>query len=372
MQSIKYNFYVIGKKDYYVKIQLSLSNAPSVYKKGARVVVNVGTAKRPEYYLATITSVRADKWHILFDDGDKGYVDTVKDIKGLVGKRTRKSGFGKEELHKYLISPSEKNTEVDVDGTFGNLLFGEGLQGFKTKFEKNTSPEARALDALKSFVSGVGLGPSLTPSATKAIKLLIAHKSKFKALLQPTAKFAYRGSPISLKKWDFSLITPKTPVEKFLGIDHYKISVVYKPHTKVQSWTVNPLIAGFFSTGPGFYPERSDNAYKSMIKKRLASQSDWVKRAGGKSPFQPDHVYAVYKTQVDSSFVGSPKLAAALAETVLQQGGGLSEEEIFRLGSSIKCTMYVEKKLYANVLKALDFLGEDKLRANAYNPIRKH
>jgi hypothetical protein len=69
-------------------------------RKGERVIVNMGDGT---YMLATVTSVRAGKVHIRFDDGDKGTLDDPKnDIAGLAkNNMTSITPFTKKDFNKY-------------------------------------------------------------------------------------------------------------------------------------------------------------------------------------------------------------------------------------------------------------------------------
>lgn len=66
--------------------------ATVTYAKGDRVIINYGTARAPEYYPATVLSLRAGLMYVLFDDQTKEKYRAVAGKVGLVGhaKTTRK------------------------------------------------------------------------------------------------------------------------------------------------------------------------------------------------------------------------------------------------------------------------------------------
>jgi hypothetical protein len=70
------------------------------YKKGNRVIVKVG---RGEYMLATITAVRSGKWHLLFDDGDKGVADDIADFYSPAGSATHTGILKRVDLPTYRL-----------------------------------------------------------------------------------------------------------------------------------------------------------------------------------------------------------------------------------------------------------------------------
>jgi hypothetical protein len=83
-----------------MNLLLSLSAVAPVYKKGNRVIVKVG---RGEYVLATITSVRAGKWNLLFDDGDSGASDDIKDLVGYAVPEKMPETFKRVDLPRYTL-----------------------------------------------------------------------------------------------------------------------------------------------------------------------------------------------------------------------------------------------------------------------------
>jgi hypothetical protein len=85
-----------------MKIFISVSAAPVAYKKGDRVIVKVD---RGQYMLATITAVRVGKWHLLFDDGDKGASDDIDDLYGLAGPAKHPGVIKRGDLPTYRLQP---------------------------------------------------------------------------------------------------------------------------------------------------------------------------------------------------------------------------------------------------------------------------
>lgn len=73
------------------------------FSKRDRVVVNIGTEKKPEWYLATVTSYRNKKVNVLLDNGVK---DTVPDDKRFIRRsdytRKREERIPERQLSKYV------------------------------------------------------------------------------------------------------------------------------------------------------------------------------------------------------------------------------------------------------------------------------
>ena len=59
--------------------------ATVTYAKGDRVIINYGTARAPEYYPATVLSLRAGLMYVLFDDQTREKYKAVEGKVGLVG-----------------------------------------------------------------------------------------------------------------------------------------------------------------------------------------------------------------------------------------------------------------------------------------------
>lgn len=83
----------------------------SSYKKGDRIIINAGTARTPQYWTVTVTSVGGGKWRIKYDDGDKGSVDSARDIVSFANDKKRNTSFGKKELSKYQLASAKGVTK---------------------------------------------------------------------------------------------------------------------------------------------------------------------------------------------------------------------------------------------------------------------
>ncbi|QJT71158.1 hypothetical protein GR11A_00121 [Vibrio phage vB_VcorM_GR11A] len=61
------------------------------YKKGDRVIINVGTAKKPEYYTASVTKLsrQTNTVYVRFDDGEKWQYKATKSQVGIMGHASR-------------------------------------------------------------------------------------------------------------------------------------------------------------------------------------------------------------------------------------------------------------------------------------------
>jgi hypothetical protein len=83
-------------------------SATATYKKGDRVIVKAG---RNEYILATITAMRSGNIYLLFDDGDKGSSDDIKDIVGHAAPKKFTGTLTRKELVNYKqVKDTPKDT----------------------------------------------------------------------------------------------------------------------------------------------------------------------------------------------------------------------------------------------------------------------
>jgi len=97
----------------YIKSSIIGAASPQ-YKKGVRVIVNFNTAKDPEYYVGTVSSLRGGLVYVIFDDGDKGSYKPTSSKVGLVGitkkKIGRKSEIPAKDINKWLDIDIGKNS----------------------------------------------------------------------------------------------------------------------------------------------------------------------------------------------------------------------------------------------------------------------
>ncbi|QJT71157.1 hypothetical protein GR11A_00120 [Vibrio phage vB_VcorM_GR11A] len=88
------------------------------YKKNDRVIVNINTAKAPEYYTATVTKVSRTKnlVYVVFDDGEKWQYKATTSKVGLLGhsaqpNKKKKGAIKPEKLGKWLAGGDPKPTK---------------------------------------------------------------------------------------------------------------------------------------------------------------------------------------------------------------------------------------------------------------------
>lgn len=90
---------------------LTAAEFKAAIKKGARVVLNAGTPKDPEYYLGSVTGLAngGKNARVLFDDGDDAVYVINRSKTGLIGlaKGTakRKSAIPASSINKFLKTP---------------------------------------------------------------------------------------------------------------------------------------------------------------------------------------------------------------------------------------------------------------------------
>jgi len=93
-------------------INIIVESALPKYKKGVRVIVNLNTSKKPEYYVGTVTSIRKGIVKVIFDDGEKGNYKPTSSNVGLVGitesKKKRKTQIPTVNISKWIDLPSKK------------------------------------------------------------------------------------------------------------------------------------------------------------------------------------------------------------------------------------------------------------------------
>lgn len=94
-------------------VKLTSILTKTVYKKGDRIVI---AYEENGIFIGTVTMIRQNRIHILFDDGDKESVSKKsKTILGLGTKIKRKSAIPKKLLKKYLISiPSKRKVKPKI------------------------------------------------------------------------------------------------------------------------------------------------------------------------------------------------------------------------------------------------------------------
>ncbi|QJT70941.1 hypothetical protein GR7B_00143 [Vibrio phage vB_VcorM_GR7B] len=93
-----------------VESSVSLEEAALIdnYKKGDRVIVNINTAKNPEYYVATVTkkSPQQNLVYVLFDDGERWQYKATSSQVGILGhaskNKKRATAIKPANLNKWL------------------------------------------------------------------------------------------------------------------------------------------------------------------------------------------------------------------------------------------------------------------------------
>ena len=98
-------------------IEETLNEAKQIgYKKGDRVIVNYNTAKKPEYYIGTVSMVRNGLIHVKFDNDDKGKYKPTKSKTGLIGlakpNKKRKSEIPADKINSWLLTKPDNKTAV--------------------------------------------------------------------------------------------------------------------------------------------------------------------------------------------------------------------------------------------------------------------
>lgn len=95
--------------------------ASAKYKKGDRVVVDL---KNEGVFLGTVTRA-GTRIHVELDKGEKvNFAPNSKFIIGKAGKRQRKSAIPREQVNKYLMSPSTKFPDVHTTKPYPKKVSG--------------------------------------------------------------------------------------------------------------------------------------------------------------------------------------------------------------------------------------------------------
>ena len=258
------------------------------YKKGDRVIVNYNTAKKPEYYIGTVSMIRDGLVHVKFDDGDKGKYKPTKSKTGLIGlakpNKKKKSAIAADKIDSWLLvkqnnktpkkdnkkaiksnvvqkkgekdSSDKKEPEISkVYNNFGKILFGDfrNKYGRVSKYERDTEYEKELFSHLSKYY----LENKKMPE--DEIKELIKIRKYYPDILVPPKKYdkAYRKSIIKKSEIVDILDNQYSKDEELKNSDVFtnenysaskdsynpkmkiKAKQFYKPHNNMQSWTVN-------------------------------------------------------------------------------------------------------------------------------------
>lgn len=148
-----------------MKIQVSLSKSLSKFKIGSRIIINAGTKKKPEYYTVTVTNVDKNVVEFMWDNGEEGIFDDIKDYVGKANEKRNALPIDKEYLHEYLKKPPEVKNRVwvisDVHGCADQLE--------KLLLKIRLKPSDRV------FISGDHIDRG--PNAKGVIDIIMRHKN---------------------------------------------------------------------------------------------------------------------------------------------------------------------------------------------------
>lgn len=122
--------------------------------------------------------------------------------------------------------------EKSIKDIFQDKLFGDLLKSG----EKDTEDEADILDKIEDFISDNIMDSDIM----RALNTLKKAKSKFKDLLEPKDKIAYRGTVIDQNQ--FKKIKWEVAKNKSFMVG----DMTFKPHRRVQSFTSKWKIAKDF------------------------------------------------------------------------------------------------------------------------------
>lgn len=214
-------------------------------------------------------------------------------------QRIQELAYGRARLQ-------EAKTNACVE-KFGHALFGTFLH----KAEPDTKIEREIFRTVEAFVEG----NSHKPEIIKAFKSLMACMKQYPDVLEPKLREIYRGKVVKLD--DLRQYVPKSiddykrlAASKPLRIDstgYVKVTDNYKytPRFEVQSWTTSLSVAAKFAQGGAVFDT---------------------------------HVPAIlYGNLPKAELLFNPTFINKLARSVL----GSSEDEVVRVGKTLKCTLYV-------------------------------
>ena len=107
----------------------------STFKRGDRLVVNYGTLRAPEYYVATVVATRADKVKVKFDDETTGVYLAAIRKDGILGKakttRVRKTQIPTASLEDWLVAKPTNSTPTEL--TEDEIAVFTRLHGFLSR-----------------------------------------------------------------------------------------------------------------------------------------------------------------------------------------------------------------------------------------------
>ena len=157
-------------------------------------------------------------------------------------------------LYQALSRLKETAEPTQCEEWFQQQLFGDKGSDiwFEPGTEPNTDTENRLLDIFEKHISKNVVPDS---NSLELIERLYKCRHLFSNWLTPKAKYMYRGRCLEVRIKDIIGDMKSTrniePIDlKGIGRPHKFKSVkilTYKPHTKFQSWTSNPLAAAVFS-----------------------------------------------------------------------------------------------------------------------------
>ena len=249
---------------------------------------------------------------------------------------------------KILITIStDKCSEI-----FQKLLLGDRREPVRIdpRDEPNTIKENDVVGALWRFIKGDYMnGQSPIPAGDmEKIEMLYNCRHKFKKYLTPKSKLLYRGSTLNLSKAKSLLKRLPTPTKLrgvsgkpssdaslYSGMDlkggvkFYVFDYKYTPKMKIQSWTTDGIVAGMFSLEDVGQAGDPVGNYVKKIDRRV----DTLIHA----PNQLKGIPVIYQASTDDSFFGSKEFGNKVGDAVI----GMWQNEIYRLGRSIKVKMYV-------------------------------
>lgn len=327
-------------RSYLNKFKSSLEPVHS-YKKGDRAIVNLGSSKRPEFWVGSVLGIKKGKVHVKFDNGKLKKFKQTQSLKGLVGKsknkKKSKSPIDERDLEAWVDTKIDKRVAAKIKARkllcfkwFEKYLFGDQFN----YPEKNTPDEQRLWQILLQYVE---LGGTGTKDEIRAFKRLRSCQKYFEHLLTPKEKFMYRGTKLK-KEVAAALLKNKHKLIKSDAAPEDGMVVLrgtYIPSSELQSWTNSFAVATQF-TSNGYMPI----VYNDEIFDMEQESEEYYE---GRVP-------CVVKCKTNATFFGSPEFTDRIQDEAGEGSSYDSEKEVFRIGKRIRSKFLIPKRAIKELL----------------------
>lgn len=257
-------------------------------------------------------------------------------------------------LHKALSRLKETAEPTQCEEWFQKQLFGDkgGYIWFEPGTEPNTETETKLLRVLYQHFGGEPF--NINSADAKVLQRLYKCRHLFDDWLVPKQGIMYRGirDKKSLAELN-DLFLKKTSVISLEGLPTKFIKIEkasYKPLKVLESWTINPLIAGYFSLESSL----SINSFNRKLDTFLEDLRYNLRR----SEFNLNaiaEVPVIMRTKTNKSFFGSDTFGNKFSSEIVNT----KEYEVLRFSDRpIVCERLVPKPYVDQLLEVVRKIKE--------------